>query len=206
MDNFTSPRNTKEKRNLVSSIFVTLLLGLAYQEMIAPVRVSFRETGFSLGLITILVIFFLTSIRFFIGAQLHLLSDRLLEMGGFVWFYDFMWIVIEMTVMAFMGGVSSVKASSEARIDFFTFLIVLYSIDVAWIVSQYLLGKPWKYFRRQFIPWRWAILNSFLIAFILLLQHFTKDLYSTTGLIWLLVLNIGAFVIDVILVDYYNVL
>jgi hypothetical protein len=152
------------------------------------------------------VIFFLTSIRFFIGAQLHLLSDRLLEMGGFVWFYDFMWIVIEMTVMAFMGGVSSVKASSEARIDFFTFLIVLYSIDVAWIVSQYLLGKPWKYFRRQFIPWRWAILNSFLIAFILLLQHFTKDLYSTTGLIWLLVLNIGAFVIDVILVDYYNVL
>ena len=38
-----------EKRNLLSSFFITVLIGLAYQEMVSPVRESVRASGITLG-------------------------------------------------------------------------------------------------------------------------------------------------------------
>ncbi len=69
-----------EKRNLLSSIFVTFMIALAYQEMVTPVRDSLRAAGFTFETIALFAIFFLTSMRFFIGSQLHLLSEGLLKM------------------------------------------------------------------------------------------------------------------------------
>jgi CDP-diglyceride synthetase len=55
-----------EKRNLLSSFFITVLIGIAYQEMIAPVRESVRASGITLGTSILMAVFFLTGIRFWL--------------------------------------------------------------------------------------------------------------------------------------------
>ena len=44
-DTNTTKQQQVEKRNLLSSFFITLLIGLAYQEMIPVVRESVRTNG-----------------------------------------------------------------------------------------------------------------------------------------------------------------
>lgn len=193
-----------EKRNLLSSFFVTLLIGLAYQEMIAPVRASVRTYGIKADTFLLMGIFFLTSMRFFVGNQLHLLSDSLAALPGLVWFYDLMVIIAQSVVLIFMGGVSSAEINHTVQVGFVPLLLVLYSIDVVWIVSQWGLGKLFPSWNRSFIPWDWALLNFALIISIALLSLFVKDLYSGYGVGILFVLNLIAFIVDVVLVDYYD--
>jgi hypothetical protein len=195
-----------EKRNLLSSFFVTLLIALAYQEMIVPVRESVRTSGMTLGTFLLMTIFFVTTMRFFVGNQLHLLSESLVKMPGLVWFYDLMVIIIQSVVLTFLGGVSSVEVNRQTSVDFIQLLIILYVIDVAWIISQWILGKILPKWRRAFIPWAWAILNSILVICIVALGFFVDDKYSTFGIIILFVLNFIGFIVDVVLVDYYDAL
>jgi|GEM_PF-2252914 len=195
-----------EKRNLLSSFFITLLIALAYQEMITPVRESVRTSGMTLGTFLLMTIFFVTTMRFFVGNQLHLLSESLVKMPGLVWFYDLMVIIIQSVVLTFLGGVSSVEVNRQTSVDFIQLLIILYVIDVAWIISQWILGKILPKWRRVFIPWAWAILNSILVICIVALGFFVDDKYSTFGIIILFVLNLIGFIVDVVLVDYYDAL
>lgn len=206
MEMSDAKKQQNEKRNLISSIFVVILIGLAYQEMVAPVRESVKSSGITLGTAILFSVFFLTSVRFFIGNQLHLLSESLLKMKGVVWFYDLMVIITQTTVMVFLGGVASVEMSRTARIGFVELLIVLYSIDVVWIVSQWGLGKVLRHWRRSFIPWAWGILNALLILSMAFLRLVCGDLYSNMGLIGIGILNGIAFIVDIMLVDYYDVL
>jgi len=202
--------NTKkqqiEKRNLLSSFFVTLLIALAYQEMITPVRESVRTSGFTLETFLLMSVFFLTTMRFFVGNQLHLLSESLVTMPGLVWFYDLMVIIVQSVVLTFLGGVSSVEANRQTPVDFVQLLIILYVIDVAWIISQWILGKILPKWRRAFIPWAWGILNSILVICIQAFRFFVNDIYSTFGIVVLFVLNLIGFIVDVVLVDYYDAL
>jgi len=195
-----------EKRNLLSSFFVTLLIALAYQEMIVPVGESVRTSGMTLGTFLLMTIFFVTTMRFFVGNQLHLLSESLVKMPGLVWFYDLMVIIIQSVVLTFLGGVSSVEVNRQTSVDFIQLLIILYVIDVAWIISQWILGKILPKWRRAFIPWAWAILNSILVICMVALGFFVDDKYSTFGIIILFVLNFIGFIVDVVLVDYYDAL
>jgi len=195
-----------EKRNLLSSFFVTLLIALAYQEMIVPVGESVRTSGMTLGTFLLMTIFFVTTMRFFVGNQLHLLSESLVKMPGLVWFYDLMVIIIQSVVLTFLGGVSSVEINRQTSVDFIQLLIILYVIDVAWIISQWILGKILPKWRRAFIPWAWAILNSILVICMVALGFFVDDKYSTFGIIILFVLNFIGFIVDVVLVDYYDAL
>ena len=193
-----------EKRNLLSSFFITLLIGLAYQEMVEPVRASVRAFGIRPDTFLLMAIFFMTSMRFFVGNQLHLLSESLATMPGLVWFYDLMIIIAQSVVLIFLGGVSSAEINHEVRVGFIQLLVTLYLIDVIWITSQWLLGKLFPSWRRSFIPWAWAILNSVLILSIMLLNLLVQDLYSISGIVIIFVLNLIAFIVDVILVDYYD--
>jgi hypothetical protein len=195
-----------EKRNLLSSFFVTLLIALAYQEMIVPVGESVRTSGMTLETFLLMTIFFVTTMRFFVGNQLHLLSESLVKMPGLVWFYDLMVIIIQSVVLTFLGGVSSVEVNRQTSVDFIQLLIILYVIDVAWIISQWILGKILPKWRRAFIPWAWAILNSILVICMVALGFFVDDKYSTFGIIILFVLNFIGFIVDVVLVDYYDAL
>ena len=61
-----------EKRSLVSSVFITILLGIAYQEMVGPAKASLQLSGLSLGLVAYFSIFILTTLRFFVGSQIHM--------------------------------------------------------------------------------------------------------------------------------------
>src|SRR5438876_5029123 len=87
-----------ERRNLVSSAFIGLLIALAFGEAVGPVRESVRSFGLTLGTAMLFLAFFLTIMRFFIGAILHLVSPELVTMPGRVWFFDFMVITIESVV------------------------------------------------------------------------------------------------------------
>ncbi|MCK6562475.1 hypothetical protein L6R21_25020 [bacterium] len=204
--NLDARRQQAEKRNLLSSFFITLLIGIAYQEMISVVRESMRLSGITVGTTLLTATFFFTSMRFFVGNQLHLLSDALLRMPGLVWLYDVMVIISQSIALIFLGSSSSIEINRKIMIGFLEFLVVLYIIDIAWIVSQWILGRFLRNWRRGFIPWAWAILNSILVICMLFLNAFTSDIYSASALTWLFGLNLIGFIVDVVLVDYYGAL
>ena len=193
-----------EKLNLLSSFFVTVLIGLAYQEMIGPVRESVRASGITAGTLILLVVFFLVSMRFFIGNQLHLLDAKLIAMPGRVWFYDLMWIIVQCIALIFLGGVASVEVNRQIHIGFIELLVGLYAIDVLWIASQWLLGQMARSWHRRSIPWEWAIVNAALVVAVLLLQAMVTDPYGTPALLVLLAFNTVAFAVDIFLVDRHR--
>lgn len=195
-----------EKRNLLSSFFVTVLIGLAYQEMVTPVRESVRASGITAGTSILMVIFVLVSIRFFIGNQLHLLDEQLIGLPGFVWFYDLMWVIAQCIALIFLGGVCSVEVNQKIHIGFIELLVALYVIDVVWIESQWLLGALMPSWSRPSIPWEWAVVNAALVLAMVLMQRFAADAYATRSLLALLAFNAVAFAIDLFLVDRHKTL
>jgi hypothetical protein len=195
-----------EKRNLLSSFFVTLLIALAYQEMILTVKDVSRTDGLNFEIIFLPATFFFISVRFFVGNQLYLLSDSLLELPGLAWLYDLMVIITQCVVLVLLGGLTSVASNRTASITFLDFAILLYVIDVLWVFSQWAIGRVFRRWRRPFIPWAWAILNSLLIgSFYVLDLVFADNVYDHVGLTCLLGLNVLGFIVDVVLVDYYDV-
>lgn len=197
-------RRRAERRNDVSSIFVGMLVALAYAEAIPPVREAVRA-GRTSATLALFGVFFLVSLRFFIGAHLHLISRELAGLPGAVWFYDFCWIVAETVVLVFMGGVASVEASRQARLGLAELLLLLYAMDVAWIGSQWVLGRLLRGWRRP-VPWAWAALNAALGVAILAPGLIRGDLYAGPMVAWLGVTNLAGFVVDVLLVDHYDLL
>jgi len=195
-----------EKRNIISSVFIAILIGLAYAEMFPPVRESVRTHGLTVGTVAMFFVFFLTSMRFFIGNQLHLLSEACVRMRGDMWLYDFLIITYQTLILCFLGGLSSVDINYRVQIDFIDLLIFLYAVDIVWIVSQKLLGLFFKGWNREFIPWAWAILNGLLVVGIVVLRLLIDDIFSNQGLIWLGVLSLVAFILDIILIDHYDII
>jgi hypothetical protein len=195
-----------ERRILLSQIFIVLLVSIAYQEMVAPIRDSLHSFGITLGATALFLVFLMATMRIFIGSQLHLMSENLLGMPGKVWFYDFLVIILEAMIMIFLGGETSVEVSRNSKIGFWGFLTALYILDVLWIVSQWGIGKFARSWERRFIPWAWAALNIVLIILMVLMRLLAGDIYSNANLIWLVFINAIAFVVDMFLVDYYKIL
>ncbi len=206
MNSTAEDRHRREQRNVITSLFVAVLIGLAFQEMVGPVRESLHASGITLSTFLLFLIFFLTSVRFFIGNQLHLISEALLEMKGIVWFYDLFWIILQSMILIFLGGLSTVQANSDAQIGFVGLLMALCAVDVAWIGSQWVLGKGLDGWQRRRIPWAWAILNTLLIAGIVILLLCVDDVYSVVGLVWLGLLNVAAFAADILLVNHHKLI
>lgn len=195
-----------ERRNIIASVFIAMLIGIAYSEMFAPVRDSVRSGGITAGTLFLAFTFFFTSMRFFIGNQLHLLSENVVKMRGDMWLYDFLMITFQTLLLCFLGGLSAVPVNRAVSVDFIDLLVALYCVDVAWILSQWFLGvvvRPWK---RPFIPWAWAVMNSVLICVILGLPICFTDTFSTWALASLFVANVVAFILDIILIDHYDVI
>jgi hypothetical protein len=182
------------------------LVGIAYQEAIAAAGKAL-DTGVGVQETAMMsIIFFFVSIRFFIGNQLHLLSDSLIELPGTVWLYDVMVIIVQSVTLVFLGTNVYYDPSNTAIVGFVEFLIVLYVIDVFWIVSQWALGFLSAQWRRPFVPWAWAILNSILVVGMMLVYWASDSPLSREYLAWLLALNLVAFIVDLILLDYYEAL
>jgi hypothetical protein len=196
----------RERRNVVSSVFISVLIGIAYQEMLDPVRDSIRAHGLRLQTVLLAVAFLLTSLRFFIGNQLHLLSPRTLSLRGDLWLFDFAFITIQSLLFCFLGGLSSPEANAEARIDFYQFLVVIYLIDLAWIVSQAVIGQFIPKMKRSFIPLAWAWLNAAALAAIIAMRHLFPDPFGSLALAALVALSCAAFIVDIRLLDYYDII
>jgi hypothetical protein len=195
-----------EQRNLVSSAFIGLLAALAFGEAVAPVRDSIRQDGLTLATSMLFLAFFVTIIRFFIGALLHLMSPALVAMRGRVWFLDFVVLTIETLVLIFLGGLTSAEASSRSAVGFVPLLLLLYAIDIGWVLVRWVLARLFPTFRGAVIPWKWALLNGCAAGALLVPMLWSVSLVANGYLVWLGVTSLAAFVVDVVLVDYYDII
>lgn len=190
-----------EKRNLISAFFVTALISLAFQEMVPPVRESVRDSGLSFSGLALPIIFFLTAMRFFIGNYLHLQNEKMIMVIGYVWIYDLIFITLQSIILIFIAGLTSVKSSNEAYVSFSTLLIILYIVDILWILSQFLFRGSWK---RDPVPWPWAALNSGIIVAMLLVRWIFGSAYTGTTLSFIVAINGLGFLLDLFLMDLYD--
>jgi hypothetical protein len=199
----TYPNREAERRNGISSIFAGILFGLAFTEAVQSVQTAegdlFRSSLLFLS-------FFVTALRFLIGAHLHLVSRELVELPGKVWFYDLCIIIAEAVVFVFMGTLCSVGASRRSSLGFASLLTMLYTLDILWVTSHWALAKIWPSWRRPSIPWGWAILNLSLLACMALLALLPGDMYGV-GIVGAMALtNVAAFAVDVLLIDHAGLL
>jgi len=193
-----------DKRNLLSSFFITVLIGIAFQEMIYTIKTPIINDGITINNSFLGLTFFLVSIRFFIGNQLHLFSESFLKSPGLLWLFDLIIIIVQSIILIFLGGLCIVNKNINTSIGFKEFLVILFSIDVFWLFAQWIMGKIVRTWKRHSIPWEWAILNGVLLLFLILINVIIDDVYSDLGLFLLMSTNLIAFIIDVILIDHYD--
>jgi hypothetical protein len=191
-----------ESRKLVAGFFITVLIGLAYTEIIPILKNSMRVQDASANDMSLIGVFLCVSMRFFIGNQLHLLDRSINSLPGTVWLYDVMAITIQSVVLIALASLSSVDISKGNDIGFVEVIVGLYALDVSWIGSQWLLGLKFSHWKRPAIPWGWAVLNTVLIVLTLLPAVVVEDVYSRGALLWLLFVNLAAFVVDIVLIDF----
>jgi hypothetical protein len=99
-----------------------------------------------------------------------------------------------------------VEVNRTAHVGFFSLLIALYMFDFVWVFCQWLFGLLNPNWKRPHLPWAWAILNIVTLSLILAARYFYQDPYSTSFLAILLGLSTIAFLIDMLLVDYYDLI
>jgi len=192
----------------LAGIFITALIAIAYQEMVNVVRDSVREHGITFGTTALAIIFSLTTIRFLVGNQLHLISEAVQSMPGPLWFYDLIIIMAQTVAMIFLGGLASLEISLRLHIAFFDILAVVFILDIFWILSQWVLGRLITGCKRSFVPWGWLWLNIAMTAGLIGAYAICgKDaMYSDLGLTLILAANILAFAVDIFLLDYFDVI
>ncbi len=191
----------------MTALFITMLIGLAFDAMtdVSKPRESISE-------LLLVVVFFLTTTRFFIGNNLHLVSDELLQLDGLVWFYDLLIIIGESIVLIQLGKATTADPDKQGRVDFFDLLVLLFAIDVSWILSQIILARvasKWRAalrWRRRTFPTEWLYLNVVLLMCLIGYKVIVRDIFDVASLVFVVLLSAGAFVVDLILIDYKKVL
>ena len=157
---------------MVSQLLVAALFAVAYSEPVGPVTKAFDESGVNLQSLAWMSIYMATVLRFFIGNILHLESPDLIgPQGAFRWFIDLFFIVMQCVVLIFAGAVTTIDSSAAAEISFTDYLLILYGLDVVWLVSIRVLdalGKRWPrpfgsmVRKRDMAPFEWAEVNIVL--------------------------------------------
>lgn len=197
-----------EKRNILVGVLLAALIAIAYQEMINTVRESVRAEGLTFGTAALAIIFSLTTLRFLIGNQMYLISDPVQTMPGYLWFLDLSFIMLQTVTMVFLGGLTSVNVSLSLHFSFFELLGFLFLLDIIWILTQWPRKHRIDSWKKVRLPWGWFFLNGGLLVFLVgsYCVYGKADTYSDPGLAYLLAINAVAFVVDVFLFDYYDVI
>jgi hypothetical protein len=199
-----------EKRVSVASTFVSMLIALAFSEMVLPVKASIAKDGFTLGTFLLVIVFFLTTLRIWIGNELYLRRPDVVSSRGKIWLFDFIMIVVESIILVFLATTCSETAAREARVGFVGILLILYAVDVLWVLSIWARQVLLQWFRLSVkgnkIPWWWAGQNLLLILLIWPVGYLAGDFYSLEMLMWLTLTHVGAFVHSVILYDFCKLL
>jgi hypothetical protein len=213
----TNPDQTPEAgrhRRLVSQVLIAGLIAVAYSEPVSPVSAAFNEHGVNVQSLAWLFIYVTTVLRFFIGNIVHLENrDLTVPDAVFRWFWDMSFVVAECIVLIFAGAVTTIDASTAAHVSFTDYLIVLYTIDVVWLVSiqilSYVGNSRYPLIFRPMVrkddmaPFQWAVVNIVLgiaIWALGLLGHPTHvpcwKLYVLLGA------NAAVFLYDVVQIAY----
>jgi cytosine deaminase len=191
------------------------LIAVAYSEPVTPVTDAFDKHGVNIRTLAWVFVYVATVLRFFIGDILHLEKADLVAPEAEVrWFWDMSFIVSQCIVLIFAGAVTTIYASAESEVSFVDYLLVLYGLDVIWIVSVHASHKIGNagHFRGLFRhmvrdgempPIGWAIMNVILGLLMwklgLVKGHaLPSDLVLST----VVAANVVAFVGDVFLIAY----
>ena len=129
-----------ERRAIISPLFLTVLMGIAYDRMLEVAHKSLLS-GLIVNDLLLIATFLLVSIRFFIGNQLYLVSEDFKKLKELAWLYDYFVITGQTICIIFLGSFCSVQANGYSSIGFLQFLLILYVIDVVWIISLVILSK-----------------------------------------------------------------
>jgi hypothetical protein len=116
-----------EQRNIIGTTFLALIISLAYQESVRPFVESIQARGFALGTVALFVMFFTMGLNTFLVGHLLLPGFR-----GMMWFYVFVIMVFECTVLIFMAGLTSEEANRGLRFTFIDGLVVYYAVKIAY--------------------------------------------------------------------------
>jgi hypothetical protein len=193
--------NQKVELRRAVEFFTGFLIAIAFHEAGHHTSESLKHDGVTLATSILFGVFFLTAIRFFVGNQLNLLKQSISKPHGPSWYYDVTMVSLQSAILIFLGNVASLEESQHSKIGFVKALVALYVIDVFWIASRMMLGRRWEHWKPEPKTKWWALLNSLLVAFILLGGLFFGGIYSSAGLISLGVVNLVAFVIDLKMTD-----
>jgi hypothetical protein len=123
-------------------------------------------------------------------------------------------IVLECIILIFAGSVTTLETSTKAYISFPDYLIILYAVDVTWLVSIQIMSWLGKQSSMQFFrpmirgdddmaPFEWAAVNMILAGFTLplgLLGHPAK--ISDCTLYVLVAANAVIFLWDVVKIGH----
>ena len=196
-----------ERRKIISSFLLTILVGFAFKNMIDSVFDNVLSNGLTINNSFLTVSFFFVVIRFFIGNQLHLFER--INSPGFLWLYDTIIIVVESIILILLGKVCLVEYNLEYIFGFKELLVMLLCIDITWVISQAIVVYRGRKKNKQWameidVPWKWAFLNLASCLLLIFFECFIGSLYSVCGLWFVLILNFLAFFIDVIHADIYN--
>lgn len=199
------------RRHVVVALFPPILIAVAFTEAVPSVREEALSGEFRFVLWGLLVVFMTTAVRFLIGNQFHLAhTDLLNHKVSSLWLVDFVVVVIESIILiALAGQVADAALSGPtvgvhmAQNTFVPILVVLYGVDVAWILLQGLIGTIWSSCKRKDWAWRWAALNGALLCaiFFLIYRPISNNQYTTSGVRALVILHVVAFVIDLVMID-----
>lgn len=193
------------KRKNLGSLFLTVLVGLSYPELISTINKPINSGDILLADVLLPVTFFFISVRFYIGNYLFLESDAVDELHGFNWLFDVIIIMLQSLVIIYLAKTASLEASKSSVVGFIDLLIVLYSIDVAWILCQWLFGLIYPTLRRRSVPWGWAVLNVAIVVAMFACDALIGNVYSQAGVIAIMVINLAGFAVDVVLLDHAKV-
>jgi hypothetical protein len=148
------------QRNTAAIAFVGFLIGLAYQEAVAPVRASVRASGITFTTVAMFVIFFLLGLSLFLASYYSLLLSPFQSIR---WLLHFGMFVVQSVVLIFMAGVATLEASRGARFGFVDVLFLYTAIGSIWAIGTlawtYLARKPEE--RRAVAPFVAASLLPF---------------------------------------------
>lgn len=194
-----------KKRKNLGTLFLTVLVGLSYPELISTINKPVISGDILLADALLPIVFFFVSVRFYIGNYLLLENDTVESLHGFNWLYDVMIIMLQSLVIIYLAKTASLEASKSSVVGFIDLLVVLYSIDVAWICSQWLFGLIYPTLRRRSIPWGWAVLNAGVVIALFACDALIGNIYSKAGLIAITVINLVGFAVDVVLLDHAKV-
>lgn len=124
-------------RHLIGTAFVGILVGLAYQEAVGPIRESLDSRGITAGTMALSIMFFFTALYLFVSSYISLAAYR-----GLPWFCAFLAEVLQSVVLIFMASLCSEEANVGTRFTFLDYLVLYYGIDLIGRILVPLAATP----------------------------------------------------------------